>query len=94
MGFRLEEATIAEMQAAMEAGEITSRQLVEMYLARIAAYDKEGPKINSVLEISPDAIAIAEALDEERAAPVPVPGPRWLRTLLRWQWERKLPVRF
>jgi amidase len=66
MGFRLEEATIASIQAAMENGELTSRELTELYLARIEAFDRQGPAINSVLEVNPDALAIAEALDEER----------------------------
>jgi amidase len=61
------EKSIAELQGAMQAGEMTSRRIVEAYLARIEALDKNGPKLNSVLEINPEAIAIAEALDRERA---------------------------
>ena len=67
MTFKIEEATVADMQSAMASGKLTSVELVSMYLERIAAYDKEGPKLNSVLEINPDALAIAEALDVERA---------------------------
>lgn len=66
MEFRLEEATIASMQEAMENGDLTSRQLTELYLARIEAFDRQGPAINSVLEINPEALSIAESLDEER----------------------------
>lgn len=62
----LEEATIAELQKAMASGELTAKQLAEMYLQRIKELDKDGPNINSVLQINPDALAIAEALDEER----------------------------
>jgi len=69
--FQLEEATIAEMQAAMASGQLTSQRLVEMYLERIEAIDKAGPKIKSVLQINPDALKIARALDEERKAKGP-----------------------
>ena len=64
--FKIEEATVADMQAAMASGKLSSVELVSMYLERIATFDKEGPKLNSVLEINPDALAIAEALDVER----------------------------
>ncbi|MGE6348462.1 amidase family protein [Bacillus mycoides] len=60
------ELTIHDIQAAMEAGQLTSKELVMYYLHRIAKYDQDGPKINSILEINPDAIFIAEALDYER----------------------------
>lgn len=62
----LPEATIDDMQSKMESGELTSKQLVFMYLSRIADFDKNGPMINSVLEVNPDAIHIAAALDAER----------------------------
>ncbi|WP_150265137.1 amidase family protein [Paenibacillus tepidiphilus] len=67
MGFELTEATIAQIQAAMESGELTARQLILMYYERIAEHDKNGLTINSVLELNPDALFIAEALDAERA---------------------------
>ncbi|HEY6105782.1 MAG TPA: amidase [Anaeromyxobacteraceae bacterium] len=60
---QVEEATVAELQAGMAAGRFTARQLAEAYLARIAAMD---PKLRSVLEVNPDALAIAGALDAER----------------------------
>ncbi|GHO42622.1 amidase [Ktedonospora formicarum] len=63
---QLEEATIAELQAALSAGEITARQLAERYIERIHQLDHQGPHLNSVLEINPDALDIAEALDQER----------------------------
>ncbi len=65
--FRVDEATIAEIHAAMKSGELTARRLVEMYLDRIAAYDQNGPAINAVILINPSAIARAEALDEQFA---------------------------
>lgn len=67
----LEEKTINELQDAMGAGTLTSRGLVEMYQARIQALDQNGPALRSVLEINPDALAIADALDEERATKGP-----------------------
>ncbi|MED1410034.1 MULTISPECIES: amidase family protein [Bacillus] len=60
------ELTIHDIQTAMEEGKLTSKELVMYYLYRIAKYDQDGPKINSILEINPDAIFIAEALDHER----------------------------
>lgn len=54
------------MQSMMTAGELTARHLVELYLERIEAVDKNGPKVNSVIETNPDAIAIASSLDQER----------------------------
>jgi amidase len=64
--FDVVEASVADLQAAMSSGKITSRELVALYLARIKAIDKAGPKINSVIEVNPDALAIADALDKER----------------------------
>jgi amidase len=64
--FDVVEASIADLQAAMTKGRITSRQLTALYLARIKAVDKAGPRINSVIEVNPDALAIAAALDKER----------------------------
>jgi amidase len=62
--FDLVEATIPGMQAAMAEGRLTSRELVQQYLARIATYDK---KLNAVLVVNPRALQEAEALDNERA---------------------------
>lgn len=59
-------ATIAEIQAAIDAGALTSERLVEMSLRRIEAYDKAGPKLNAVLQIHPKAREIARDLDRER----------------------------
>ena len=65
--FRLEEATIAEIHEAVGAGALSSEKLVELYLARIAAYDRAGPRLNSIITINPNAKAEAAALDKERA---------------------------
>lgn len=63
-GFNVEEASIMEMQNAMNAGEITSKKLVEIYLKRIKEIDG---KLNSIIEINPDALAIAKQMDKERS---------------------------
>ena len=55
--FRLEEATVAEIHQAMAAGVLSSEKLVELYLARIAAYDRAGPRLNSIISINPNAKA-------------------------------------
>lgn len=62
------EATIVELQAAMSAGGLTSAELTRAFLRRIEAYDRSGPRLNAVLEVNPDAIETADALDRERAA--------------------------
>ncbi len=62
----LEEATISDLQTAMASGLLTSQRLTEMYIERIHALDQNGPTLKSVIEINPDALAIAQALDEER----------------------------
>ncbi len=64
--FDLEEATIADLQQRMQTGTETSRSLVEKYLARIDAIDRSCPALHSVIEINPDALAIADRLDTER----------------------------
>ena len=51
--FRLEEVTIDDIHSAFRSGEMTCRRLVELYLARIEAYDKSGPELNSILTINP-----------------------------------------
>jgi amidase len=64
--FEFEEITIAELQEGMKAGKYTSRGIAEKYLTRIEALDKRGPAVNSVIEVNPDALALAEASDRER----------------------------
>src|SRR6266700_4304611 len=64
----LDEATIAQLQAAMAAGRLTAIDLVNFYLARIQTLDQRGPTVNSVIEVNPDARSIALALDAERRA--------------------------
>src|SRR2546426_96610 len=54
------EKTIPELQAAMEAGTVTARRLVEMYQDRIAVYDKQGPAVNAMIALNPEALAAAD----------------------------------
>jgi amidase len=69
--FDLGTATIADINAAFDAGALTSEKLTQLYLARIAAYDQQGPKLNSVINLNPKALEIARALDAERKAKGP-----------------------
>ena len=69
--FDLNEVTIDGLSASMASGERSARSVTEAYLARIAALDRQGPALRSVIETSPDALAQADALDRERAASGP-----------------------
>jgi amidase len=66
--FTLDETTIARVHTAMQAGQLTCRGLVDAYLARIAAYDRNGPAINAIIMINPDAIRVANELDRRFAS--------------------------
>ena len=61
--FVIEEATIARVHQSMQDGNLTCRNLVEEYLARIEAYDQQGPKLNAVIYLNPNALEEADALD-------------------------------
>ncbi|MDC0759769.1 amidase family protein [Brevibacillus sp. AG] len=63
----IHQTSILEWQAAMTAGTTTSRELTLAFLQRIATYNKQGIRINAICELNPDALAIAESLDRERA---------------------------
>ncbi len=67
-GFLLNEITIDELKQKMQSGELTSRSITAMYLQRIGAIDKNGPKLNAVIELNPNALAIADDMDKERKA--------------------------
>src|ERR1700730_5929965 len=69
--FELDEATISNLRDGMKSGKFTARSLVEKDSQRIDDIDKHGPTINSVLELKPDALAVADALDRERKAKGP-----------------------
>ena len=64
----LTRASIADINAAFEAGALTSEKLVELCLSRIKAYDQAGPKLNAVLTLNPKALETARSLDAERQA--------------------------
>ena len=66
--FALNEVTIDALQQKMQKGDYTSRAITELYLQRIAAIDKKGPALHAVIEVNPDALAIADERDKERKA--------------------------
>jgi amidase len=66
--FELEEATISDLQERMASGELSAVAITDLYLGRIDALDKQGPAVNAMIELNPDAPAIAAQLDEERDA--------------------------
>lgn len=70
-GFELAEATIAQLQDGMKAGKYSARSIAEQYLARLDSMDQRGPAVNAVIELNPDALAIADTLDAERKAKGP-----------------------
>lgn len=65
--FDVVEASIAQLRAALESGEVTSEELTQAYLDRIDAYDRNGIKLNAMVVMNPDALADARASDERRA---------------------------
>ncbi len=66
--FEFEEITLAELRSGIESGRFTARAIAAAYLERIERVDRRGPKLNSVIEVNPDALAIAEALDRKGKA--------------------------
>jgi amidase len=73
--FQVEETTIGDIHAAYRAGSLTCRELVEAYLARIDAYDKSGPTINSIVTVNPRALDEADRLDAELSRVGDLGGP-------------------
>ncbi|HEX7631249.1 MAG TPA: hypothetical protein VF388_03880, partial [Lacunisphaera sp.] len=66
--FRFAEATIENLQREMADEKLTAHELTAAYLQRIAEIDRSGPKLNAIIELNPDALAIADQLDAERKA--------------------------
>ncbi len=75
MSFKLEETTISKIHAALHAGEVTCAELVAGYLARIEAYDRSGPTINSIVTVNPHAQDEAARLDAQFSASGQLSGP-------------------
>ncbi len=69
--FALSELSVLELQAAMESGQWTAHDITAMYLDRIEAVDRRGPELRSILEVNPEALAIADQLDRERESKGP-----------------------
>jgi amidase len=67
----LDSATVADLNKALDSGTLTSERLVQLYLARIKAYDKQGPSVNAVIALNQHALETARALDAERKAKGP-----------------------
>jgi amidase len=63
----LEEVSIQQLQTRMASGELNARQMAEAYLERIDTIDRSGPTLRSIIEVNPDALEIADAMDRERA---------------------------
>ncbi len=80
LDFKLNEVTVDELQQKMKTGEYTSRTITEMYLKRIDEVDKNGPTLNSVIELNPDALTIADEMDKERKA-----GKYLVPSAVQWQ---------
>ena len=88
--FRLtwtDEATVADIRAALAAHEITCRQLVQMYLDRIEAYNKKGPLLNAIVMVNPNALATADALDRGHTLAFEVRT--GVRATLRWRGQSR-----
>ncbi|ADB39836.1 amidase [Spirosoma linguale] len=66
--FELNEVTIGDLQKKMQSGQYTAAAITQLYLDRIKVIDKQGPSLNSVIELNPDALSIANAMDQERKA--------------------------
>src|SRR5438045_1191586 len=64
--FELEETTIADLQSGMSSGRMTARSITQLYLNRIDDLDRKGPSLRHVIEVNPDALSIADSLDQER----------------------------
>ena len=67
----LDAATIADLNAAFNAGTLSAEKLVQLCIARIQAYDREGPNLHAVMALNPKAVETARALDAERKAKGP-----------------------
>jgi amidase len=85
--FVVEEATIAQIHAAMKAGSVTCHSLVEQYLRRIDAYDKNGPALNAIVILNPEALKQADELDRRFTAAGPVGPLHCVPTIVKDNFE-------
>ncbi len=85
--FHLLEATISDVRQALQSGQMSCRQLVELYLQRIEAYDRAGPGLTAIQNLNPDAIRIAEELDQAYQSSGPVGPLHCIPTLVKDQVE-------
>ncbi len=85
--FQVEEASIADIHAALRAGRVTCRGLVERYLRRIDAYDKNGPAVNAIVPVNPQALAEADALDARFKAGGPLGALHCIPTIVKDNFE-------
>ena len=91
--FNVQEATIADIHAAMTSGRLTCRALVEQYLRRIEAYDKNGPAINAIVAVNPAALTVADSLDRRYRNGGPVGPLHCIPTIVKDNFETtELPV--
>src|SRR5438477_2758172 len=87
--FHLLEAGIEDVQSALKSGRVTCRDLTQLYLKRIAAYDKSGPNLNAVQTLNPEALREAEGLDVAWKASGPVGPLHCVPVLVKDQVETK-----
>jgi Asp-tRNA(Asn)/Glu-tRNA(Gln) amidotransferase A subunit family amidase len=87
MPFQLEETTISAIHEAMKAGRLTCRGLVEQYLRRIDAYDRNGPALNAIVQVNPDALKEADDLDRRFKASGPTGRLHCIPTIVKDNFE-------
>ncbi|MCU1262743.1 MAG: glutamyl-tRNA amidotransferase [Bryobacterales bacterium] len=85
----LDSATIADLNAAFDSGALTSEKLVQMCLARIQAYDRQGPDLNAVMALNPKALETARSLDAERKARGPRSAVHGIPVVLKDNYNTK-----
>ena len=85
--FAIEETTNTQIHAAIKAGQLTCRELVQQYLRRIEAFDKNGPAINAIVVVNPDALSQADALDARYTRSGPVGPLHCVPTIVKDNFE-------
>lgn len=85
--FEVHEATIADLHAAMKAGRLTCRTLVEQYLRRIDVFDKNGPALNAIVITNPEALTLADAMDQRLKTGAPMAPLHCIPTIVKDNFE-------